>query len=47
MQKHMLIHSVYNSNPATSSNKAHTDFVRVGFIAFCTDSNPSNPNGVG
>ena len=43
MQKHILIHTVYNSNPATSSNKAHTDFVRVGFIASCTDLNPSNP----
>ena len=43
MQKHILIHTVYNSNPATSSNKAHTDKVRVGFIASCTDSNPSNP----
>ena len=34
---------VAGSNPATSSNKAHTDKVRVGFIASCTDSNPSNP----
>ena len=43
MQKHILIHTVYNSNPATSSNKAHTDFVRVGFIATCIDPTPSNP----
>ena len=43
MQKHILIHTVYNSNPATSSNKAHTDKVRVGFIATCIAPNPSNP----